>query len=101
MDIEPNPGPELDEEQSRITLCSDLPSDLKLTKWNLRSIAPSGDNTKVEEVKLVLKNPGRETHILAITESWLNDSFKSSHIKIPCYKLERIDGAERRYCSLY
>ena len=94
MDIELNPGPQeklLD--SSKIS--NDLPSGLRVTHWNLNSIAPTPNNTKLDELKLLLKSPGRETHFLGITETWLNDSFKNSHLKIPGYKIERIDRTEK------
>lgn len=73
------------------TLCSVLPSGLKITHWNLNSFAPHQNNNKLDEIRLLLKNPGKETHILGITESWLNRNFKNSHVNIPGYKVERLD----------
>lgn len=82
-DVHPNPGPTTpqtdiaksgknkqpnnnDNTYSHPTLCSDLPSGLRITQWNLRSLAPIINNTKPDEIKLILRNPGSETHILGV-----------------------------------
>ena len=67
------------------SLCSDLPSGLRITQWNLRSLAPRINNTKLGEIKLILKDPGSETHILGVTESWLDESIDDTRIKINGY----------------
>ncbi len=66
-------------------LCSDLPSGFRITQWNLRSIAPRTNNTKLDEIKLILRYPGNETHILGVTESWLDETIDDSRIKITGY----------------
>ena len=76
-------------------LGGDLPSGLKVTQWNLQSIAPRRNNTKLEEIKLILQDPGKETHILGVTETWLDSNFKHSHIKIKGYVHERSDREEK------
>ena len=52
---------------SSSVLAGDLPSGLKVTQWNIQSIAPTENNHKLEEIKLILNKPGKETHILGIT----------------------------------
>ena len=71
-----------------------MPSGLKVVPWNLHSIAPHQGNTKLDELKLLLSNPGKECHILAITETWLDANFTDSEIQIPGYNLERLDRAK-------
>jgi len=90
MDVEVNPGPQ-EEQPTPSKLGSDLPGGLKITQWNMQSVAPSQNNSKLDELRLLLKNPGLETHILAITESWLSKNYKNSHLKIPGYNFERVD----------
>ena len=68
-DIHPNPGPLTPQtDQAKLkkknnanhndahshhpSLCSDLQSRLRITQWNLRSLAPSINNTKLDEIKL-------------------------------------------------
>ena len=76
------------------SLCHDMPSGLKIVHWNLHSIAPHQGNTKLDELKLLLSNPGKECHILGITETWLDANFTDSEIQIPEYNLERLDRAK-------
>ena len=71
-----------------------MPSGLKIVHWNLHSIAPHQGNTKLDELKLLLSNPGKECHILGITETWLDANFTDSEIQIPGYNLERLDRAK-------
>ena len=77
------------------SLCSDLPSGLRITQWNLRSLAPRINNTKLDEIKLILKDPGSETHILGVTESWLDESIDDTRIKINGYTHERSDRSSK------
>ena len=88
-DIHPNPGPNTTQTDHVIksknnhdynignkthpNLCNDLPSGFRLTQWNLCSLAPRINNTKLDELKLILNPPGKETHIIGVTESWLDD----------------------------
>lgn len=94
MDIEKNPGPLIDP-PTPSKLGSDLPCGLRVTQWNLRSVAPTQNSSKLDELRLLLKNPGHETHILGITESWLNNNYKNSHLKIPAYNFERVDREDK------
>ena len=105
-DIELNPGPDSESNTSHnkhrskrssstksntFSLCHDMPSGLKIVHWNLQRIAPHQGNTKLDELKLLLSNPGKECHILGITETWLDANFTDSEIQIPGYNLERLD----------
>ena len=111
-DIHPNPGPLTPQtDQAKLkkknnanhndahshhpSLCSDLPSGLRITQWNLRSLAPSINNTKLDEIKLILKDPGSETNILGVTESWLDESIDDTRIKINGYTHERSDRSSK------
>ena len=47
--------------------------------------------TKLDELKLLLSNPGKECHILGVTETWLDRNFTNSEIQIPGYNVERLD----------
>lgn len=63
-DIHPNPGPNTTQtvhvmksknnhdynigNKTHPNLCSDLPSGFRLTEWNLRSLAPRTNNTKLD-----------------------------------------------------
>ncbi|CAB4018529.1 Hypothetical predicted protein [Paramuricea clavata] len=77
-DIELNPGPDSDSTRAHqkhrnkrsngtnsniSSICRDLPSGLKIVHWNLNSIAPHQGNTKLDELKLLLSNPGNENAI--------------------------------------
>lgn len=73
------------------TLCSDLPSGLKITNWNICSLAPTKTNTKLNEIKAMIHRDVTETHILSITESWLNNTFMDSQLMIEGYNLEKSD----------
>ena len=105
-DIELNPGPDSESNTSHkkhrikrtsltisntFSLCRDLSSGLKIVHWNLHSIAPHQGNTKLDELKLLLSNPGKECHILGVTVTWLDGNFKDSEIRIPGYNVERLD----------
>ncbi len=62
---------------------------------HLNSIAPHpGGNCKLDELRLLLSNPGKDCHILGITETWLNSNFKNSEIHITGYCVERLDRSE-------
>ena len=52
-----------------------MPSGLNIVHWNLHSIAPHQGNTKLDELKLLLSNPGKECHFLGITETWSDENF--------------------------
>jgi hypothetical protein len=67
-----------------------MPSGLKFVHWNLQSIALHQRNTKLDELKLLLLNPGKECH----TETWLDGNFTHSKIQIPGYNVERLDRAK-------
>ena len=58
------------------------------------TIAPHQGNTKLDELKLLLSNPGKECHILGITETWLDANFTEAEIQIPGYNLETLDRAK-------
>ena len=53
------------------------------------------NNTKLDEVRLILKDPGRETHILGVTETWLYSNFKKQLVNIKGYEHERVDRGQR------
>ncbi len=107
-DIELNPGPlnmSSDHQHqshqrpntispSTASLCREMPSGLKIVHWNLNSIAPHPGNCKLDELRLLLSNPGKDCHILGITETWLNSNFKNSEIQITGYCVERLDRSE-------
>ncbi len=76
-------------------LASDLPNGLKLTLWNLRSIAPRNGNTKLDQLKTILHQHNKYTDIFGITEIWLNNEFTDSDIKIDGNVPERVDWKER------
>ncbi len=63
-------------------LASDLPNGPKLAQWNLRSIAPRNGNIKLDQLKTILHQPNKDTDILGITETWLDNDFTDSDIKI-------------------
>ncbi len=46
-------------------------------------------------MKLILQNPGQETHIVGVTESWLDSTFRHANVKIKGYTHERVDREER------
>ncbi len=89
-DIELNPGPlnmSSDHQHqshqkpntispSTVSLCREMPSGLKIVHWNLNTIAPHPGNCKLDELRLLLSNPGKDCHILGITETWLNSISK-------------------------
>ncbi len=75
-------------------LASDLPSGLNITQWNLRSITQRDGNTKLDELKLILLNTNKETHILEITETWLDNTFNNNSVSIKGYEMERVDRHE-------
>ena len=62
--------------------------------WNLNSIAPSPGICKLDELRLLLSNLGKECHILGITETWLSSNLKNSEIQITGYCVERLDRDE-------
>ena len=70
---------------STASLCREMPSGLKIVHWNLNSIAAHPGNCKLDELRLLLSNPGKDCHILGITETWLNSNFKNSEIQITGY----------------
>ncbi len=76
-------------------LASGLPNGLKLTQWNLRSIAPRNGNTKLDQLKTILHQPNKDTDILGITETWLDNRFTDSDMKIDGYVPERVDWKNR------
>ena len=92
-DIHPHPGPQ--DDNAPPILASDLPSGLKITQWNLRSIAPRDGNTKLDQLKSILHNPDKDTHILGVTETWLDDTFNNDAVAIEGYDIERIDRHEK------
>ena len=64
MDVEPNPGPNNNPpDNNKMTLCGDLPSGLNVNHWNLNSIASHQSNTKLDQLRFLPINPGKETHI--------------------------------------
>ena len=106
-DIELNPGPHRSTDHqdqshqrpntispSTASLCRDMPSGLKIVHWNLNSIALCPGNCKLDELRLLLSNLGKECHILGITETWLSSNFKNSEIQITGYCVERLDRDE-------
>jgi hypothetical protein len=46
-------------------------------------------------IRLVLKDPGSETNILGVTESWLDESIDDTRIKINGYTHERSDRSSK------
>ncbi len=73
-DIQPNPGPP--RRRSKVSssewppiLASDLPAGLKVTQWNLKSMAPREGKVKLDQLKTILHDPIKDTHILGITET--------------------------------
>lgn len=61
MDVETNPGLQ-ENPPTPSKLGSDLSGGLKITHWNMNSVAPLQKSSKLDELRLLLKNPGRETH---------------------------------------
>ncbi len=59
-----------------------MSSDLKVTQWNLLSIAPRDGNTKLDQLKTILYDPDKETHILGITETRLDADFNTNSMNI-------------------
>ncbi len=76
-------------------LASDLPNGLKLTQWNLRSIAPRNDNTKLDQLKTIVHQHNKDTDIMGITDIWLDNKFTDSDIEIDGYVPERVDRKDR------
>ena len=91
------PGPEskLPRDDRPPTLARDMPSGLKVTQWNLRSIAPRNGNTKLDQLKTILHDPDKESHILGITETWLDADFNTNSMNIKGYVPERVDREDR------
>ncbi len=89
--IHPHPGP--DSEPPILT--SDMPSGLKVTQWNLCSIAPRDGNTKLDQLKIILYDTDKKTHILGITETWLDANFNANSMNIKGYPTERVDRENR------
>lgn len=78
------------------TLCGDFSRGIKLVQWNIRSLCPTGSNTKLDQLRLLLREPDRECHILGITESWLNNSYDNKDLMIQgFYPPERFDRSDR------
>ncbi len=76
-------------------LASDLPNGLKLTQWNLRSIAPRNDNTKLDQLKTIDHQHNKDSDIMGITDIFLDNEFTDSDIKIDGNVPERVDWKER------
>ncbi len=72
-----------------------MPSGLKVTQWNLGSIAPRDGNTKLDQLKTILYDPDKETHILGITVTWLDANFNTNSMNIKGYATERVDREDR------
>jgi len=69
---------------------------IKLVQWNLRSICPTSNNTKLDELRYILQNPWDKCHVLCITETWLNDSYQNKDIAISGYHPpERCDRSNK------
>ena len=55
------------------------------------SLAPRINNTKLHEIKLILTEPGSETHIPGVTEACLDGTIDNSRVKIDGYSHDRAD----------
>ena len=66
-------------------LCGGMSRGLKVVQWNLRSICPTGNNTKLDELRLILRDPWKQCHVLGDTESWLNETYDNKDVAIDGY----------------
>ena len=92
-DISPNPGPDskLDNNSTPVMLGSGLPSGLRISHWNIRSICNKLDQIKSHHL---LHNQD-SVDISGFSESWLNDSISDDYISIPGYCSERNDRCDQ------
>ena len=70
---------------------------LKLIQQNIRSLLP-----KIDELRLMITESDSQIHILALTETWLNDLVSDAEISIPGYRIYRKDrGAKGGGIAIY
>lgn len=89
MSFSENMGPVVSSNSYLKTVFQKYCNRLKIGHLNCRSLCPSGNSTKLDELKSILRD--NVFDIFAVSETWLNENVSNRAVVIPGYRFCRSD----------